>query len=305
MADLPQLPERVRRKLALQWDALVEKHGFTGEHLNWPETRRREIVTEASRPPIDIHSQTVRYVQKRTGPPGPVYAHPDTVGISESGQLAMERFTQLIGYYFFLWAVEQGRRSEIFTAWLVELRSVVVDEVGQLWKERGDWFQRVCRASIATGLTPMFDQLRRTARAMEIADLEPENIPFEEIMARDREAVEGASKVREAEHDNSRSEQPPETLPARNKPILEQPPSTATVLSQSILGGPADSPESIIDDFCTQKGWSLDLLAEKAGIDRRQVFKVRNGRPVRPYVRTALGNLLGVEPRRLLPKGRT
>src|ERR1035441_1954442 len=88
----------------------------------------------------------------------------------------MERFTQLIGYYFFLWAVEQGRRSEIFTAWLVELRSVVVDEVGQLWKERGDWFQRVCRASIATGLTPMFDQLRRTARAMEIADLEPENI---------------------------------------------------------------------------------------------------------------------------------
>ncbi len=34
MADLPRLPDGVRRKIALQWDALVEKHGFTGEHLS-------------------------------------------------------------------------------------------------------------------------------------------------------------------------------------------------------------------------------------------------------------------------------
>lgn len=306
MADLPQLSVRVRRKLALQWDSLVEKHGFTGEHLNWPKTRRRKIVTGAQRPPTNLSSG---YSAPRGSddslPHGPIYESEDRVGIGESSLLAVERFAQLTGEYFFLWAAEHGRRSEIFTAWLVELRAVVADEVAQLWKERGDWFQRLCRVNLDRGLTPMFDQLRRTAREMEITDLEPENIPFDEVMARGREAIERAIKVREAEQDNARSEQTPATLPARKKPILEQPPSTATVPSQSITEGSTDSPKSIIDDFCTQKGWSLDLLAEKAGIDRRQVFKVRNGRPVRPYVRTALGNLLGVEPKRLLPKGQT
>ncbi len=58
----------------------------------------------------------------------------------------------------------------------------------------------------------------------------------------------------------------------------------------------AVSPQSIIDDFRTKQGWSLDQLAEKAGIDRRQVFKVRAGRNVRPYVLKALAEIMGVEP---------
>ena len=66
--------------------------------------------------------------------------------------------------------------------------------------------------------------------------------------------------------------------------------------------GPAESPKSIIDGFCVQKGWSLDQLADKAGIDRKQVFKVRSGRTVRRYALAALGDLLGVAPERLLPR---
>jgi hypothetical protein len=94
-----------------------------------------------------------------------------------------------------------------------------------------------------------------------------------------------------------------EPIPPLPEPKL--PPSeelAKSASSEPVPGGPSDSPKSIIDAFSIQKGWSLDDIAEKAGIDRRQVFKVRNGRPVRSYVRVALAGLLGVEPRQLLPK---
>ena len=216
MADLPQLPERVRRKLALQWDALVETHGFTGDHLKWIETRRRKIVTGASRPPADIHSLTVRYIQDRTGPSAPVYAPADTIGVGESGLLAVERFAQLTWEYFAVWTAGPAPRSDVFTAWLVQLRAVVADEVAELWKERGDWFQRVCRVSLDEGLTPMFDQMKRSAREIEIADLAPENIPFEKVMEQAREAIEGADKLL-AEGAKLRSEEPPNALTAPNE----------------------------------------------------------------------------------------
>lgn len=303
MADLPQLPERVRRKLALQWDELVEKHGFTGEHLNWPQTRRRKIMSEAAQPPVDIHSRTVRFIQARTGPTGPVYAHMDTVGIDETKVLVVERYAQLADEYFSFWLTKPGRRSEVFTAWLVELRVVVGDEVAQLWKERGDWFQRVCRAKLDAALMPIADESRRAAREIEIKDLGPENIPFEQVMERARETIEAADNVlADAGRDRVRCEQPPHAVPESNRPVPEQPQIAPKALLESRPEESADTPKSLIDDFCTQKGWSLDQLAEKAGIDRRQVFKVRNGRTVRPYVLAALGGLLGVEPKQLLPK---
>ena len=107
MADLPQLSVRVQRKLALQWDALVGKHGFTGDHLNWPKTRRRKIVTGANRPPTNL---STGYFAPRGSddslPHGPAYESEDRVGISESGQLGVERFAQLTGEYFFASSAE-------------------------------------------------------------------------------------------------------------------------------------------------------------------------------------------------------
>jgi hypothetical protein len=176
MADLPELPDRVRRKLALLWDSLVEKHGFTGEHLKWTETRRRKIVTSASRPPVDIHSRTVRYIQERTAPVGPVYAHADTVGIEETGLLAVERFGQIAGEYFSLWVAEPGRCSDVFAAWLKEIQEAVAAEVGQLWTARGDWFQRVCRATVDTTLTPLIKPWKEGPREIEIRDLEEQQL---------------------------------------------------------------------------------------------------------------------------------
>jgi transposase InsO family protein len=222
MADLPQLPERVRRKFALQWDELVEKHGFTGEHLNWPQTRRRKIVTGKMVPPSTAGDRTVHFIQQRTEPPAPVYAPVDTIGISESGLLGVERYTQVGGEYFSLWLAGPARRSDVFTAWLVELRAVVAGEVAELWKERGDWFQRVCRASLDKGLTPIFDEMKRKAREIEIADLAAENTPFEEVMERAREAIEGADKLL-AERAKLRRGQPPNGPPAVSELSVQEP----------------------------------------------------------------------------------
>ncbi len=69
-----------------------------------------------------------------------------------------------------------------------------------------------------------------------------------------------------------------------------------------------DSPErptpmQIIDRFRDiNGGCSLEDLAEKAGVDRRQVFRIRNGKPVRRIARTAVADLLQVDPSLLLPK---
>jgi transcriptional regulator with XRE-family HTH domain len=58
----------------------------------------------------------------------------------------------------------------------------------------------------------------------------------------------------------------------------------------------------IIDSYCDRESISLEELADKAGIDRRQVFKIRHGRPVRRYARSAVAGVLGVLPQDLKPK---
>ena len=193
MADLPQLPERVRRKLALLLDELIEKHGFTGEHLRWPATRRRKIPSQKPKPPADINSRTAHFLEVRSVQTEPVYADPDTIGVQETGLLAAERYGQFVDEHFSAWLGEHGRRSAVFAARLVELRAVVADEIAHLWKERGDWFERVCRPTLNAVFTPLFDEARRRAREIEIADLAPEHTPFEQIMARAHEVLERSS----------------------------------------------------------------------------------------------------------------
>jgi hypothetical protein len=65
------------------------------------------------------------------------------------------------------------------------------------------------------------------------------------------------------------------------------------------------SPKEIIDAFCALNSCSLDGLADKAGVDRRQVFKIRNGKPVRSFATAAVAEVLQVEPAALIPKARS
>ena len=61
MADLPELPDRIRRLHALRWNELIEGRGFAGDHLKWrysPERRRGPMRLRLAPPPpcADIHS---------------------------------------------------------------------------------------------------------------------------------------------------------------------------------------------------------------------------------------------------------
>lgn len=52
--------------------------------------------------------------------------------------------------------------------------------------------------------------------------------------------------------------------------------------------------KEIIDSYCHKIPCSLDELADKAGVDRRQVFRIRNGKGVRNFARIAVAKVLGV-----------
>jgi hypothetical protein len=50
MAEQPKLPERIRRLQILRWDELIEKHGFTGAHLEWHESPVRRTRSCSTTP---------------------------------------------------------------------------------------------------------------------------------------------------------------------------------------------------------------------------------------------------------------
>jgi hypothetical protein len=293
MADLPQLPERARRKLALRWQALIEKHGFTGEHLKWAETRKRKISTRALLPPASIDSPAVRFMQARSAPTEPVYAHPDTIGIQETGMLAAERYGQFIDEYFSLWLSEQGRCSDAFTAWLLELRVVVADEAAQLWKERGDWFDRVSRPSLDTVLTPLFDQSKTKARDIEIADLEPENVPFERLMAQAHEALERSSRAVQG-IGKEPDEHPQSALPGTNEatPDVAAPRFSGTITSRDAV--------ERMDAYIVGRGLGLTEFACQAGTTDRTLRSFRKTATVRRDIFDGIAKAMGLTREELL-----
>jgi DNA-binding Xre family transcriptional regulator len=83
---------------------------------------------------------------------------------------------------------------------------------------------------------------------------------------------------------------PPSHTIAKANPL---PISASTVKQQR-------SPQQIVDTFCDKRGWSLDKLADEAGVDRRQVFRVRHGKRVRRFALAAIAEVLGVEPENLI-----
>jgi lambda repressor-like predicted transcriptional regulator len=88
------------------------------------------------------------------------------------------------------------------------------------------------------------------------------------------------------------------------------PPKPLTASALAISSSPQRGPKppssqaparQIIDAFCDKHGWSLDQLADKAGVDRRQVFRVRRGKRIRRFALVAIAGVLGVEPNSLMP----
>ncbi len=157
--DLPELPEAIRRKLALQWEELKEERGFTGEHLNWPRTRRKQLGKG-----LPALGHALR----------PIYEPEERVGIGETINLAKERFRQLAEEYFGQWSAEKDGRCDWFAMWLQGIRALVVAEVAEVWSQRGGWFEHFCRADLDSGLAPLVTEWASKARKAEIQRLKGE-----------------------------------------------------------------------------------------------------------------------------------
>src|SRR3954468_1551552 len=64
MAELPKLPPNILRLHSLRWDQLLEKEGFTGEHLRWHASRERR--RQAARPRYSLAPPPARLVTDTT-----------------------------------------------------------------------------------------------------------------------------------------------------------------------------------------------------------------------------------------------
>ena len=196
MTELREFPKHVARLHVVQWKSLMEKHGFTGDHLAWHNSPQKRH--EAARPAYSLlppppgsrttfkgkHGENISYQnwlksQKdawaaRQNDPDLI----DSIGIAATITLAKERFTGIVGDYFALWASETERDSDEFPQWLERLRQSVGNEIGDLWR-KGEWhtawFERACRRKVDDALCLLDKEWAPKARQFEIDRLESQD----------------------------------------------------------------------------------------------------------------------------------
>ena len=82
-----------------------------------------------------------------------------------------------------------------------------------------------------------------------------------------------------------------------------------TSLSGRLVPPPAatnpDSPKAIIDEYRKLQGWTLEQVAQNAGLDIKQLYKVRQGKPVRTDTIGKLAGALGCQTGDLIHSGPT
>jgi len=162
MADLPELSDSTKRKLALQWSTLLDSKRLTGEHFQWHKRERdrlRRIAAQSSGPGPDWRNE--RATDKR--------------GIRETVTVAEERFKALSGEYWSPW-LQSGNGYEGFVEWLEQLKDMVSTEVASIWKggsKRIDsWYKRACGPAVEKSLAALVKEETHRGRDAEMRRLE-------------------------------------------------------------------------------------------------------------------------------------
>ena len=209
MAELPKLSESLRRLHALRWKDLIKRHGFTGGHFKWHESRVRRH--EAAKPafslappppaPLRHSGHSVTYFGSRGEPvsyenwrrqqiaawtarendPAVI----DSIAINETMALAKARFVDIVGDYLSVWTDTNGDSDE-FTRWLEDIGVLVGREVGDLWR-RGEWhvawFERACRNKLEEALRPLIEEWQSRACGLEILHLRNPQLSLRSLLA--------------------------------------------------------------------------------------------------------------------------
>ena len=162
MADLPELSNSTKRKLALQWSTLLDTNRLAGEHLHWHERERDRLQRIAAQSPG----------------PGPDWRNEraaDETGIPASVKVVEARFANLSGEYWPQW-LSSGDGYEAFVGWLEELKGRVSSEIASVWKGKSKpidcWYERACGPAVEKALAALVKDGTNRARGAEMKRLE-------------------------------------------------------------------------------------------------------------------------------------
>ena len=209
MAELHKLSERLRRLHALRWKDLIKRHGFTGGHFKWHDSRVKRH--EAAKPPFSLapppptplrHSgpsvillgsqgEPVSYENWRRQQMAAWTAREnepaviDSIAINETLALAKARFVDIAGDYLSVWADTDGDSDE-FTRWLENVGVLVGREVGDLWRNgewHTAWFERACRNKLEEAFRPLIEEWQSRACGLEILHLENPRLSLRSLLA--------------------------------------------------------------------------------------------------------------------------
>jgi hypothetical protein len=188
MSNLPRLPEPVRRKLTLQWESLLEKHGFTGAHLKLHDVQRSVKARAVAQAPPARRAYLEASYERSI----------ERVGTAETARLATQRFGEVAESYLRVWAATP-EVCEVFAEWLEEIERAVLAEVAKLWRHsewHSAWFEGVCRPIISEALAAERDQWSAKARKLEMQRLDDRRV--EEFSSSDAEVETRLEHGREA-----------------------------------------------------------------------------------------------------------
>lgn len=169
MSGLPELSEATKRKLVIQWDALVDHHRLTGQDLDrYASANDRIRQIAVSKAPATrsrwFDSWLLEHERAKR-----------ESGISPSVAVAKGRLAGLASEYRLLWE-SSGAGYEVHAVQLELLKGQVLAELASLWKGRSDatyrWYERVCAPAVEKELAALIKERIRQARDVELRRLE-------------------------------------------------------------------------------------------------------------------------------------
>jgi hypothetical protein len=361
VSGLPRLSEQVRRRHTLRWAILRKEHGFTGEHLKWHESqqRRRRVakpVFSLAPAPIDALPGHPRSSGSYPGEQGELISYDqwkreqlaawavrendprtiDTIGIGETVGLAQARFADLAGDYLCTW-VDTNLDSDAFGAWLHDLATLVLREVGDAWREsewHRLWFERVCQQNVEDALAQLIEKWTSRAVRLEIQALENPllsrrsllnahgNVALAGELEREQQVMQDGAGERESDSREARRPLPMAQLAGKRKGLT----SVAKVVGQRgglarrMAGGrtapvlahgkvQADTAiadraarrQAVVSPILSKKRWTPGRLVTEAGVGKATVYGYLNGTraSIAKDNYNAIADSLGLKPEEL------
>lgn len=166
--NLPNLSEQTVRRLALQWDELIDQHHLTAKDIDlYASAPDRVRNLASSAPPTSTDSPWfVSWCRQ----------HEDAkrqTGIFASVAVAKGRFTSLESEYWAIWN-SPGAKCEAYANQMELLKRQVMDELSLLWKRSPPtigWHERGIAPIVEQSLAELTRECIRQARQEEIRRL--------------------------------------------------------------------------------------------------------------------------------------